>query len=425
MTGELPDAGAEPETADSTLRTARRQFERAADRLDLDEAVRERLARPTGVHRVTVPLERDDGTTETVVGYRVRHDGVRGPYKGGLRYHPDVTEAECVGLSMWMTWKCALVDLPFGGAKGGLRVDPGRLSAAERDRLTRNFADAIGEFVGPETDVPAPDLGTDAKTMARFADAYAGRAPRPAKGVVTGKPPAVGGLESRTEAPGWSVALVARETLRHYDEAVDGATVAVQGFGSVGANAARILDDWGADVVAVSDVHGGVYDPTGLDTREVPSHAERPGAVTDHDAASVSNEALLEMDVDVLVPAAVENVLTADNADEVEASLVVEGANGPTTPEADDVLAEREIPVVPDVLANAGGVTASYYEWLAAVNGRDRPSEWTGERVDARVVSAWTDVRDRVEAGGGRWRDAAFAVAVSRVAAAHEATSRR
>ena len=407
--------------ADAGLGTARRQFERTADRLELDPAIRERLRHPDRTHRVSVPYERDDGTVETATGFRVQHDGARGPFKGGLRYRPSVSRAECADLAAAMTWKCALVDLPYGGAKGGLAVDPGELSRDERERLTRNYADALREFVGPRRDVPAPDLGTGPQEMAWFADEYADR-PTAERGVVTGKPTAVGGLAERSAAPGRSVALVTRETRRHYDEQLDGATVAVQGYGSVGANTARLLDDWGADVIAVSDARGGVYDPDGLDTREIPAAFERPGAVTDHDATPISNRELLEIDADVLVPAAVENVLTEANADEVAASLVVEGANGPTTPEADAILAERGVPVVPDLLANSGGVTASYFEWLSNVTTRQWSSEQIGERLDSRVVSAWHEVCDHVT-DDRRWRDAAYDVAVSRVAGAHEALS--
>ncbi|WP_135852244.1 Glu/Leu/Phe/Val family dehydrogenase [Halorussus salinus] len=428
--------GAERDADDdaAALATTHRQFERTADRLGLDPAIRERLAHPDRTHRVAVPFERDDGTVETVTGFRVQHDGVRGPYKGGLRYRSSVSREECASLAAAMTWKCALVDLPYGGGKGGLRVDPRELSRDERERLTRNYADALGEFVGPRRDVPAPDLGTGPREMAWFADEYADRSAE--RGVVTGKPTAVGGLAERRAAPGRSVALVARETLRHYGASVEDATVAVQGYGSVGANAARLLDDWGASVVAVSDAHGGVYDPDGLDTHAVPAAFERPGAVTDHDATFVSNAELLAMDVDLLVPAAVEEVLTEANADAVDASLVVEGANGPTTPAADARLAERGIPVVPDLLANSGGVVASYFEWLSDVTTRRWSAEQLAERLDSRVVSAWHEVRDHVaerdlgdstadhrSPAGSRWREAAYAVAVSRVAGAHEALS--
>ncbi|MFC6823497.1 glutamate dehydrogenase GdhB, partial [Halopelagius fulvigenes] len=360
------DATAEEESdADSALVTARRQLERAAAHVEVDENVIERLRHPTRVERVSVPLKRDDGSLDVFTGYRAQHDDVRGPYKGGLRYHPEVTEDECIGLSMWMTWKCAVMDIPFGGGKGGVAVDPKGLSETEKERLTRRFAEEIRDVVGPKQDVPAPDMGTDAQTMAWFMDAYSMQEGETVPGVVTGKPPVVGGSYGREESPGRSVAIVTREAVDYYDWDLSETTVAVQGFGSVGANAACALDDWGANVVAVSDVNGAIYDPDGLDTRAVPTHEEEPEAVMSHDAPQkLSNEEILELDVDVLIPAAVGNALTADNVDDVRADLVVEGANGPTTFAADAILEERGIPVVPDILANAGGVTVSYFEWL-------------------------------------------------------------
>src|SRR6056297_2051749 len=314
---------------ESALETALRQLSEAAAQIDVDDGVIERLKHPTRVVEVGVPLKRDDGSVEVFTGYRAQHDDVRGPYKGGLRFHPDVTAEECVGLSMWMTWKCAVMDLPFGGAKGGVVVNPKDLSTEEKERLTRRFAEEIRDAIGPKKDIPAPDMGTDAQTMAWFMDDYSMQVGETTPGVVTGKPPVIGGSKGREEAPGRSVAIIAREALKYYDTDIGEATVAVQGFGSVGANAARLLDDWGASVVAVSDVNGAAYDTTGLDTHAVPSHEEQPEAVMQYDAPNtLTNEELLELDVDVLVPAALGNVLTADNADEVQADIVVEGANG-------------------------------------------------------------------------------------------------
>ncbi|WP_227133233.1 glutamate dehydrogenase GdhB [Halorubellus salinus] len=409
--------GSEPESA---LETARRQLRRAATLLDVDENIVERLAHPKAVHEVTVPVERDDGTVDVFTGYRAQHDSVRGPFKGGLRYHPDVTRDECVGLGMWMTWKCAVMDLPFGGAKGGVAVDPKSLSDAELERLTRRFAGELRDVIGPNTDIPAPDMGTTPQTMAWLMDAYSMQEGETTPGVVTGKPPVVGGSEGRDSAPGRSVALVAREAVEYYGDDLAGTSVAVQGFGSVGANAARLLDDWGANVVAVSDVNGGIYDPDGLDTHAIPTHDEEPEAVLGHDApATVTNDELLELDVDVLVPAAVGNVLTTENADDVTADLVVEGANGPTTSGASEVLAARGIPVIPDILANAGGVTVSYFEWLQDINRRTWSLERVHEELDAEMQSAWGRVREEFEARDVTWREAAYVVALSRVADAH------
>ncbi|THE63495.1 Glu/Leu/Phe/Val dehydrogenase [Salinadaptatus halalkaliphilus] len=411
----------EPETA---LETARRQLARAASSLEIDDAVRERLEHPTAVHEVTIPLERDDGSVDVFTGYRAHHDSVRGPHKGGLRYHPGVTRDECVGLAMWMTWKCAVMDLPFGGAKGGIVVDPKSLSRDEKERLTRRFTQEVRAVIGPTKDIPAPDMGTDPATMGWIMDAYSMQEGETVPGVVTGKPPIVGGSKGREEAPGRSVAIVTRETCKYYDYPLEETTVAVQGFGSVGASAARLLDAWGGTVVAVSDVNGGIYDPDGIDVAAIPSHDEEPEAVTSYaektDVTRLSNEELLTLDVDVLAPSAVGNVLTTDNADDIQADIVVEGANGPTTFAADAILEERGIHVIPDILANAGGVTVSYFEWLQDINRRAWPLERVNTELEEEMIAAWDALREEVEARDVTWRNAAYVVALSRIAEAHE-----
>ncbi|OVE85454.1 glutamate dehydrogenase GdhB [Natronolimnobius baerhuensis] len=408
----------EPESA---LETARRQLARAGSQLEIDDAIRERLAHPAKVHEVTIPLERDDGSVEVFTGYRAQHDSVRGPYKGGLRFHPEVSRDECVGLSMWMTWKCAVMDLPFGGAKGGIVVNPKSLSSAEKERLTRRFTQEIRDAIGPNRDIPAPDMGTDPATMAWIMDAYSMQEGETIPGVVTGKPPAVGGSYGREEAPGRSVAIVTRETCEYLERPLSETTVAVQGFGSVGASAARLLEEWGATIVAVSDVNGAVYDPDGLNVASIPSHDEEPEAVTRNADDVLDNDALLELDVDVLIPAAVGNAITADNADKIQADLVVEGANGPTTFAADSILAEQGVTVIPDILANAGGVTVSYFEWLQDINRRSWSLERVNDELETEMVRAWNAVRSEVDDRGVRWRDAAYVVALSRIAAAHDA----
>ncbi|WP_050031409.1 glutamate dehydrogenase GdhB [Natrinema altunense] len=419
------ESAAEP---DSALVTARRQLERAATHVDVDPGVVERLKHPTRVQQVSVPLEREDGSVEVFTGYRAQHDDVRGPYKGGLRYHPEVSAEECTGLSMWMTWKCAVMDLPFGGGKGGIAVDPKALTEDETERLTRRFAEELRDAVGPTKDVAAPDMGTDAQTMAWFMDAYSMQQGETIPGVVTGKPPVIGGSYGREEAPGRSTAIAAREAVRYYGREVSDTTIAVQGFGSVGANAARLLEEWGATIVAVSDVNGGVYDPDGIDVSAIPSHDEEPEAVTrfateldeGDDVSRISNDDLLELDVDVLVPAAVGNVITADNADAIAADIVVEGANGPTTFAADTILEERGVHVIPDILANAGGVTVSYFEWLQDINRRQWSLERVTEELEDHMLEAWEDVRTEVDDKGLTWRDAAYVVALSRIAEAKE-----
>ena len=410
----------EPGEFESALETARRQLAHAASQLDIDSNTIERLKHPAKIHEVTVPIERDDGTVEVFTGYRAQHDSVRGPFKGGLRYHPGVTRDECVGLSMWMTWKCAVMDIPFGGAKGGIVVNPKALSEAETERLTRRFTQEIRDVIGPNRDIPAPDMGTNAQTMAWIMDAYSMQKGETTPGVVTGKPPVVGGSYGRGEAPGRSVAIITREVCEYYDRPLDETTIAVQGFGSVGGSAARLLDEWGASVVAVSDVNGAVYEPDGLDVAAIPSHEKEPEAVTRNTDDVLSNEELLTLDVDVLIPAAIGNVITEANANDLQAEIIVEGANGPTTSGADAILAEREIPVVPDILANAGGVTVSYFEWLQDINRRAWSLERVNEELEHEMQTAWDEVRHEVDSRDVTWRDAAYIVALSRIAEAHQ-----
>ncbi|MCU4751274.1 Glu/Leu/Phe/Val dehydrogenase [Halobacteria archaeon AArc-curdl1] len=420
-----------PETTESTnsesnedhspVEMAVDQLERAAELLDVDQGMFERLKHPTTVYRVSLPVERDDGQTEVFTGYRAQHDDVRGPYKGGIRYAPGVTEDECIALSMWMTWKCAVMDLPFGGAKGGIVVDPDELTEKERERLTRRFAESLQGAIGPTKDIPAPDMGTDEQTMAWLMDACSMQEGETIPGVVTGKPTAIGGCPGREEAPGRGVAIIAREAAAYYDMPMDELSVAVQGYGSVGANAARLLDSWGANIVAVSDVNGAIYDPSGLQTMDIPTYDEQPGAVTAYDGGEIMpNAELLELDVDVLIPAAVGNVLTRENAADVSASLIVEGANGPTTTGAAEIFDQRNLPVIPDILANAGGVTVSYFEWLQHINRRSWPLERVRETLEDEMVDAWEQVARERDERELTWRDATYVVALSRVAEAKD-----
>jgi len=417
---ESADATTESTEPESALETARRQLYHAANHLDIDPSVVERLKHPKKVHEVTVPIERDDGTVEVFTGYRAQHDSVRGPFKGGLRYHPHVTRDECVGLGMWMTWKCAVMGLPFGGAKGGIAVNPKELSSGEKERLTRRFAQEIRDVIGPNQDIPAPDMGTGPQTMAWLMDAYSMQEGETTPGVVTGKPPVIGGSEGREEAPGRSVAIITQLICEYYDRQLEETTVAVQGYGSVGANAARLLDEWGATVVAISDVNGAMYEPDGIDTAVVPSHDEEPEAVTKYADNVISNDELLTLDVDVLIPAALGDVITKENAEAIAADLVVEGANGPTTSTADSILAERDVAIIPDILANAGGVTVSYFEWLQDINRRSWSLERVNDELETEMQAAWDAVRSEFEQRDVTWRDAAYIVALSRIAKAHE-----
>jgi len=417
---EMENSTAESTEPESALETARRQLHHAASHLDIDQNVVERLKHPKKVHEVTVPIERDDGTVEVFTGYRAQHDSVKGPYKGGLRYHPEVTRDECVGLGMWMTWKCAVMGLPFGGAKGGVAVNPKELSPEEKERLTRRFAQEIRDAIGPNRDIPAPDMGTDPQTMAWLMDAYSMQEGETTPGVVTGKPPVIGGSEGREEAPGRSVAIITKQACEYYENDLEETKIAVQGYGSVGANAARLLDEWGATVVAISDVNGAMYDPKGIDTAAVPSHDEEPEAVTKYADDVISNDELLTLDVDVLVPAALGNVITEANADAIAADLVVEGANGPTTSTASTILEDQSIAVIPDILANAGGVTVSYFEWLQDINRRAWSLERVNDELESEMHAAWEAVRTEFEQRDVTWRDAAYIVALSRIAEAHE-----
>ncbi|MDZ7702282.1 MAG: glutamate dehydrogenase GdhB [Halobacteriales archaeon] len=414
-----PTLETEPAEMETALDTARRQLESAANHLSIDPNVVERLRHPTKVHEVSVPIERDDGSVAVYTGFRAQHDSVRGPFKGGLRYHPGVSRDECVGLAMWMTWKCALMDLPFGGAKGGIVVDPKSLSEEELERLTRRFAQEVRDVIGPNRDIPAPDLGTDSQTMSWIMDAYSMQVGETTPGVVTGKPPVIGGSSGREEAPGRSVAIVTREVCDYYGLSLADATVAVQGFGSVGANAARLLDSWGASIVAVSDVNGAIHDEDGLDVAEIPSHDETPEAVTGSVVDHLSNAELLSLDVDILIPAAVGNVITRANAADVQATFIIEGANGPITTGGAAILNARDLPVIPDILANAGGVTVSYFEWLQDINRRSWSLEQVYEELEAEMLSAWNEVREEYESRDVTWREAAYIVALSRIAEAH------
>jgi glutamate dehydrogenase (NAD(P)+) len=345
--------------------TAQRQFDRAAEILELDPNTARILREPQRMLEVHFPVQMDDGNVKMFTGFRVQHNLHRGPTKGGIRYHPDVTMDEVKALAMWMTWKCAIIGLPFGGAKGGVVVDPAELSDNELEHLTRRFTTEIEVIIGPEKDIPAPDMNTNGQTMAWIMDTYSMHMGYSVPAVVTGKPISIGGSEGRVEATGRGVMIVTLEALKKHGIDPDDATVAVQGFGNVGSNAAKLLAAEGTKVVAVSDVNGGIYDPKGLSMPDLLRHVEEHGGVRGFPGtAPVTNLELLELPVTVLVPAALANQITEHNADRIKARIISEGANGPTTPDADTILNERGVFLVPDVLANAGGVTVSYFEWV-------------------------------------------------------------
>jgi len=347
-----------------TFRLAVAQFDQAAEAMGLDTNLRERLKLPQRSLVVSLPVRMDDGHVEVFTGYRVQHDSWRGLSKGGIRYHPDVNLGEVAALAMWMTWKCALAGLPYGGAKGGITVAPKSLSAGELQRLTRRYAAEIFPLIGPDKDVPAPDVGTDAQIMAWIMDTYSQQVGYAVPGVVTGKPLSIGGSLGREEATGRGVVYVTLEALRHLKLSIEHATVAIQGFGNVGSHTARIMQQQGARVIAVSDVTGGIFNANGLDIAKLlernpsrPLHETKLGE-------TITNEELLSLDCTVLVPAALSEQITGKNADSLRCRILSEGANGPTTLEADRILADKGVFVIPDILANSGGVIVSYFEWV-------------------------------------------------------------
>ncbi len=399
---------------------AQTQLDEAARLLNLDAGVLEVLRAPKRILIVSVPTRMDDGRVQVFTGYRVHHSTSRGPTKGGIRYHPGVTLDEVKDLAMWMTWKCAVVNIPYGGAKGGVVVDPYALSRQELERMTRRYASEIAPLIGPERDIPAPDVGTDDQVMAWIMDTFSMRAGYSVPGVVTGKPVAVGGSEGRGAATSRGVVYVTLATLKHLGMAVDRARAIVQGYGKVGAPAVELLDDAGCVVVGVSDVHGAVHNPRGLSPRGLARHKAEAGTVAGYEGGeAVSNEELLTLDCEVLVPAALESVLTTANADAVRARVVVEAANGPTTPEADAILDDRGVLVVPDILANAGGVTVSYFEWVQDLQAYF----WSEDEVNARLrrimERAYVDVIDLSAERKVSMRAAATMLGVNRVAQAH------
>ena len=401
--------------------TAREQFFYAADKLGLDDGLREILAVPQRELRVNFPVRLDDGRIRVFTGYRVHHNDSRGPVKGGLRYHPAVSIDEVRALAMWMTWKCAVVNIPYGGAKGGVVVDATTLSITELERLTRRFTTEISMLIGPETDIPAPDVATNPQMMAWIMDTYSMHRGHSVTSVVTGKPLSTGGSLGRVEATGRGVSFATRQAAAHLGTSLEGARVIVQGFGNVGSVSARLLHDMGCKIVAVSDVFGGIYTPNGLDMpalmRYIQTSPNR-SVVGFPDTEPVSNSELLTLPCDILVPAALENQLTADNADSIKARMIVEAANGPTTPEADHIFRDRGIFLVPDILANAGGVTVSYFEWVQ----NRQAFFWSEDEINQRLFDVMTNsfaaVRNNAVNYKVDMRTAAYMVAINRVAEA-------
>ena len=403
----------------SALESALAQFDRAAAHLDLSDESRAILRVPKREWTVNFPVRMDDGRVEVFTGYRVQHNMARGPAKGGMRFHPSTDIDEVRALAMWMTWKCALVNVPFGGAKGGVAVDPRSLSPDELQRVTRRFATELQGIIGPDVDIPAPDVGTNAQTMAWIMDTVSMHAGYTVPGVVTGKPVDLGGSEGRADATGMGVMFTAERALREAGIDLNGATIAVQGFGNVGEAAARLLHERGGRLVAITDVGGGVANPAGLDPAALKAHLRETGSIADlPDTAAIDNAGLLALDVDLLVLAALEGQITAENAHDVRARVIAEGANGPVTPDADPILAQRGVITVPDILCNAGGVIVSYFEWVQNLQSFAWPADQVAERLRQVIGTAYDAVSALRASDGIDARLAAHAIAVGRVAEA-------
>ena len=396
-----------------------RQLDIAAEMLKLDPNLHEMLRYPKRSVIVSVPIKMDDGRVKSFTGYRVQYNDARGPFKGGIRYHPDVTLNEVVALSAWMTWKCAVADVPYGGAKGGVTCNPKEMSAGEKERLTRRYTCMIADFIGPFRDVPAPDVYTDAQTMAWIMDTYSQLKGYTIPEVVTGKPISLGGSEGRKTATSRGVTICVREAAKRLDVNLKNAAVAVQGYGNVGAYTAIFLHQMGCRVIGASDSKGGVYSRKGLDPIALFTHKERTGSVKDFPGSeAVSNEELLCMECDILVPAALENVITARNARDIRARIVAEGANGPTTTEADSILNRSNVLVVPDILANSGGVIVSYLEWVQNLSREHWSEAEVEERLEKRMVKCFDDVYSLSQKENVPMRTAALMLGVGRVAEA-------
>jgi glutamate dehydrogenase (NAD(P)+) len=410
------------------LENAERQFEEAAARLKLDAGIKDMLKRPRRATIQWLPVVMDDGTIRLFEGFRVQHNIARGPAKGGIRYHPDVSLEEVSALASWMTWKCAVADIPFGGGKGGIRVDPRTLSRAELERLTRRYAADLSDLFGPESDVPAPDVNTGEREMAWIADTYSMHERRTELAVVTGKPLEVGGSAGRREATGRGVMICVEQMCKHVKMPLQGARVAVQGFGNVGGVSADLLaKECGARIVAVSDVSGAIANEQGLDVPALLRHVAEKRGVAGFAGAKPLHTSIVEHDCDILVPAALENQITSDNAGRVRARIVAEGANGPTTPDADKILESRGVHVIPDILCNAGGVTVSYFEWVQNRMGFYWPEAEVNARLREKMVKAFGDViamKERTDATSRSepvsLRIAAYMVAIQRVLRVHE-----
>jgi glutamate dehydrogenase/leucine dehydrogenase len=403
----------------NSFRIATRQFDYAAEKCGLEPGLGEVLRRPRRALWLSLPVKMDDGTIRVFEGFRVQHNSARGPCKGGIRYHPNVTFDEVKALATWMTWKCAIVNIPVGGAKGGIVCDPHKLSHDELERLTRRYAYEISPLIGPDKDIPAPDVYTDAQVMAWIMDTYSMTHGSSAPGVVTGKPLFLGGSLGRNEATARGCLFTIRAACNELGVELNQATVAIQGFGNAGSISAQLLSKEGAKIIAVSDSHGGVLNHAGVNVEELIAHKAKTGSVAGFPGSSaISSEAVLELPCEILIPAALENQITMQNAERVQARIVAEAANGPTTPDADLVLHNRGITVIPDVLANAGGVTVSYFEWVQDLQELFWDEDDVNRRLERVMVKAFADVHDTATKHNVEMRTGAYILAIERVAKA-------
>lgn len=394
-----------------------KQLDEAAKLINLDKGLQQVLANPKRILTVSLPIRMDNGEIHVFTGYRSQHNDARGPYKGGIRYHPQVSIDEVKALSMWMTWKCAIADIPYGGGKGGIICNPKEMSEGELERLTRRYAYAIADIIGPHTDIPAPDVYTGGKEMAWIMDTYSalkGNYVQPE--IITGKPITIGGSLGRNEATGRGLAFTVREAAKKLKIDMKDATMAVEGFGNAGQFASQFVEDQGARLIAASDSKGGIYNKNGISVAELRRHKEKTGSVVGFSGAdSISNEELLETECIILIPAALENQITTKNASRIKAKIVAEAANGPTIPDADEVLYNNKILVIPDILANGGGVTVSYFEWLQNLRRDYWSEEKVNERLDRNITKAFNDVYQTSERYGIDMRKASTVLAVNRV----------
>ncbi|MEM0951832.1 MAG: Glu/Leu/Phe/Val dehydrogenase [Cyanobacteria bacterium P01_H01_bin.74] len=402
-----------------TFLNAQKQLDEVARLMNLDSGIHERIRYPRKTLIVSVPIKLDNGQTRVFTGYRVQHDQSLGPTKGGIRFHHEVNLGEVAALAMWMTWKCALLNLPYGGAKGGVSCFPEEMSQAEMERLARRYTTEILAMIGPEKDIPAPDMYTNENTMAWIMDTYSNFIGYAVPGVVTGKPVTIGGSLGRREATGRGVALTVNKALQALKLTPQKVTAAIQGFGNVGSITAKYLHQYGVKVVAVSDIKGGIYNPKGIDIPRLLNYARDKGSIADFDDLdSVDNKALLELEVDVLVPAALANVITEDNADRIQCKILAEGANGPVTTKADKILQQKGVFIIPGILANAGGVVVSYFEWVQGIQHLFWSEEQVNEKLDFLMSKVFDEVYQMASKEKIDNRSAAMMIGVGRVAAA-------